>query len=147
MKSNENQPEPIPYSMFNGQELLETLRGFTPHHNIHYNHGAVRQWGMACAALRNILNGVASCFVILFQGEKVKLCWGNDPLFEEKSNWPKAIFLLHIQNNKQMRTHFDWLPDAVTREVKADRGHADCPRKQAWEMPIQWVLVFFICLF
>lgn len=41
---------------------------------------------MACAALRNILNGVASCFVILFQGEKVKLCRGNDPLFEEKSN-------------------------------------------------------------
>lgn len=43
-----------------------------------------------------------------------------------------------------MRTHFDWLPDAVTREVNTDRGDADCPRKQIQEMPIQWVLVFFI---
>lgn len=40
-----------------------------------------------------------------------------------------AIFLLHIQNNKQMLTRFDWFPNAATHKVNTDHGDATCPGK------------------
>lgn len=46
-----------------------------------------------------------------------------------------------------MLTHFDWLPEAVTHEVNADHGDANCPSKYVQEMPTQCVLVFFSLFF
>jgi hypothetical protein len=38
---------------------------------------------MASTALCNILNGMASCCVVIFKGEKGKLCWGNSSLLKK----------------------------------------------------------------
>lgn len=129
-KSNWNQSQSIPCSLDEGVRIIR-------------NHSRVSPWPQYSLpimglpdnevwhlpALCNILNGMTSRFVIFFffKGRTGEIMQRQCTLFEEKFNWPKAIFFLHRQNNKQMLTHFDWLPNAVTHEVSTDRRDARCP--------------------